>query len=252
MAGLTYIYCVVANRSHPTMSRRPRGVPGLARPRLLELGRGLWAVVADAPAAQFSAGAINGKLADLDWVSRAALAHEAVVESFITARAVLPMKLFTIFSSDERALENLHERRAHIDAALKRVAGHQEFGVRVRLVREAARPSAVRRAPASGVAYLRGKKSQRDATSERAVRAREVVAELFDRLAVHASLARRRAASELPADGGPLLLDAAFLIPRGRARRFAAAVASRARTLSPQGYGITMTGPWPPYSFMQE
>jgi hypothetical protein len=78
------------------------------------------------------------------------------------------------------------------------------------------------------------------------------VADLYDQLAAVASASRRRAASEMPADRGPLLLDAAFLVPRSRAKRFSAAVRSQAKLLVPQGYGVSLSGPWPPYSFVQE
>jgi hypothetical protein len=96
------------------------------------------------------------------------------------------------------------------------------------------------------------KKAQRDATAELAVRARDIVADLYDRLAAVASAARRRAATEMPAQGGPLLLDAAFLVPRSRAKRFNAAVRAQTKRLVPQGYAIALSGPWPPYSFMQD
>jgi Gas vesicle synthesis protein GvpL/GvpF len=253
---LTYVYCVVADTKRPSTAKRPKGLPRLSRVRLLEVDRGaMWAVVADAPADKYSARAINAGLTDLEWVSRAAVAHEAVVESFLGAVAVLPMKLFTLFTSDARALEHIADRRGQIDRALKRVAGHDEWGVRVVLDRARAVSGAVRagRTPAkSGAGYLTRKKAQHQATAELAQRAREVVADLYDRLAAQAAVARRRSASEMPAQRGPLLLDAAFLVPRTRARRFGATVASQAKTLTREGYGVTLSGPWPPYSFMQD
>src|SRR4051812_15254622 len=101
--------------------------------RLLDVDRGLWLVVADAPLSQYGGEIINRKLSDLDWVSRAAVAHEGVVESFIDQRAVLPMKLFTIFTSDERALEQVRTDRRRVNLLVKRVAHHLEWGVRVTL-----------------------------------------------------------------------------------------------------------------------
>ncbi len=53
--------------------------------------------------------------------------------------------------------------------------------------------------------------------------------------------------------GGPLLLDAVFLVPRARAVSVPEARRpERRRTLARQGYGLTMTGPWPPYTFVQD
>jgi hypothetical protein len=229
--------------------------PGAARARPSAGGLAQWLVVADAPLDRYGEHAINRGLSDLDWVSRAAVAHEAVVESFISAPALLPMKLFTIFTSDARAVEDVRRNRGQIQAALERVVGRLEWGVRVMLdPRQADRSStgkARRRAPHSGAAYLAQKKAQRDATTELASRAPEVIAELYDRLAAVASRSTRRAAGELPARAGQLLLDAAFLVPRSRGGPFRAAVARQAKRLAPQGYAVLLSGPWPPYSFMK-
>ena len=54
---------------------------------------------------------------------------------FIAAPAVVPMKLFTIFTSDARALDHIARERSRIDAVLKRVTNHLEWGVRVVLDR---------------------------------------------------------------------------------------------------------------------
>jgi hypothetical protein len=254
-APLTYVYCLVSNRTPPSTTRRPKGPAGLGRVRLVPLENRLWAVVADAPADAYNEHAINDRLGDLDWVSRAAVAHEAVIESFAGASAVLPMKLFTLFTSDARAVEDLRKQRPHIDAALKRVSGHDEWGIRVTLDRARAVSGAghvPRRATTTGAGYLQRKKAQRDAGVELAARAREVIADLYDRLAAEATLARRRAASELPAQGGPLLLDAAFLVRRSRARRFRSRAAAQAKQLAPNGYAVSLSGPWPPYTFVQD
>jgi hypothetical protein len=104
----------------------------------------------------------------------------------------------------------------------------------------------------SGRAYLTLKKAQRDAAAERARRARETVAALYDRLVRRSRAARRRSTAESPAQGGPLLLDAAFLVPRPQSRSFGALVARESRALARDGYDLAVTGPWPPYSFVQE
>jgi hypothetical protein len=178
-----------------------------------------------------------------------------VVEQFINAKAVLPMKLFTLFSSDQRARDHIVDERRRIDAVLKRVAKRVEWGVRVVLdrskalaTRRAAKPAAV----STGVSYLAHTKGERDAASELATRARTVVTELYDDLAKSAALARHRPASEVPVQGGPLLLDAAFLVPQSKSSRFRTLAERRARALSPSGYRVTVSGPWPPYSFIQE
>jgi hypothetical protein len=227
--------------------------------RLLEVDpeANLHLAVSDVPLRRYGEDAIQRGLSDLDWVSRAAVAHESVIEYFIDADAVLPMKLFTIFTSDERAVAHIRADRQRIASLVKRLANHHEWGVRVVLAptragtarRPAAQPVTDR---ASGVAYLTRKKAQRDAARELAERAKATVAELYDRLAARARLSKRRVPGELPVQGGPLLLDAAFLVPRSRTGSFRALAAREARTLARDGYGVTLTGPWPPYTFIQD
>jgi hypothetical protein len=254
----TYAYCVVSNRARPRLARAVRGLPGMGPLRVLEVDLGLFLVVADAPLALYGEQAISRGLGDLDWVSRAAVAHETVVESFIEASAILPMKLFTLFASDERAVAHVRSERRRIMAAATRVANHHEWGVRVIFdaSRAAQRAAAAARSggngKASGRAYLAQKKAQRDAGVERAELARATVAALYDRMAARATEARRKSPGDLPAQGGPLLLDAAFLVRRSRAKAFQALAAREAKALARGGYGLTLTGPWPPYSFVQD
>lgn len=254
IALATYVYCLIAGRVRPKTRVAP-GLAGTGPVRLIDVagqGRGLktWLAVTDAPLALYGEDAINRHLSDLDWVSRAAVAHEAVVESFIEQPAVLPMKLFTIFTNDARALSHLQSERRRVDSLIARVAGQHEWGVRVTLDLKAQK-----RGPAvfrSGVDYLSAKKRHRDRSAELVKNARETIAELYDRLEDRAAGAKRRAASELPVQGGPLLMDAAFLVPRSRSASFRALVARQSNALAAQGYHVTLSGPWPPYSFVQD
>ena len=49
-----------------------------------------------------------------------------------------------------------------------------------------------------------------------------------------------------------MLLDAAFLVPRARSATFKALAARESKALARHGYGLTVTGPWPPYTFVQD
>ncbi len=270
MAGTgTYVYCLIASPRRPVRRRVSSGLPGAGPVRLLPVdtapssrtaarrgpaGLGRWLVVADAPLARYGEAALNQNMANLDWVSRAAVAHEAVIEGFRSAQAVLPMKLFTIFTSDARAVEHIVAERDQINRLIARVAQREEWGVRVVLDRATAvsgGDSPKRAGGPTGVAYLARKKAARDATAELERRAKKVVRDVYGALGNQSDEAKRRVASEMPASGGPLLLDAAFLVPRGRAAKFRSAVGRQARTLGPHGYRISLSGPWPPYSFLQ-
>jgi hypothetical protein len=252
--SVTYVYCLVAADRRPRLRASVSGVPGAGPVRLLEVAGGLFMAVAEVPADRYNESAISSGLSNLDWISRIAVAHEAVVESFASAIAVLPMKLFTIFTADDRAIANMRAQRSRIAALVKRVAHHQEWGVRVAMDRARASAALSKKPPSragTGASYLAQKKAQRDASRELRSRARETVAGLFDRLASGSRDAKRRSSSELPVQTGPLLLDAAFLVPRSHALRFRKSAAREAKALARQGYDLTVTGPWPPYTFVQ-
>jgi hypothetical protein len=258
----TYVYCLVVADRRPALRRRFARLPGAGPVRLLDLGGGRWLVAADAPLNQYGEQPINRRLSDLDWVARAAMAHEAVIEAFIDERAVLPMKLFTIFSGDERALDHIRADRRRIDALVKRVTDQLEWGVRVKLDRArrngpSPRPARSRtRTPARsgdvGLRYLLGKKAQRDAAAGVTRRARGTVAKFYDRLSGRSRLSARRSESEMPLRNTPVLLDAAFLVPRSRTAKFHALAAREARRLGRLGLDVSLSGPWPPYTFIND
>src|SRR5438045_457998 len=133
-AKATYVYCAVQARRKPDLRRAPAGLPGLGQHRLLDGGGDLWLVVADAPVSRYGEASIQRGLRKLSWLSRCAVAHEAVVEHFLRAPAVVPMKLFTIFENDFRALAEIGRKRQQLDRSMRRVAGRREWGVRIRAV----------------------------------------------------------------------------------------------------------------------
>jgi hypothetical protein len=257
MSEATYLYGLLRGPSEPSLAGAPPGLQGLGPLRLLSLDAGLWLLAASAPLPEFSAGEIDERLRDLDWVSACALAHEAVVEHFRAAPALLPMKLFTLFASDERALAELRGRRESLERVLDRVAGRVEWGVRVRLDEARAREAVAAEfrqsaAAGSGTSFLLRKKQEQEATRNLAGRLRTDVDAAWAELEAAAGEALRREPATAPEEGGKLLLDAAFLVAAGREAEFEAVVERCAARLAPRGCEVTLSGPWPPYHFIQE
>ena len=73
----------------------------------------------------------------------------------------------------------------------------------------------------------------------------------YKTLALRATAARRRTLAAQPDAGGRLFLDAAFLVASRRSADFSARAASLARPLRADGLNLQLTGPWPPYSFVE-
>jgi hypothetical protein len=251
-ASVTYAYCVIASRARLKVAGLPAGVPGGDPPRAVAVREGVWLVAADVPLSVYGEPALRENLRDLDWVSGVAVGHEAVVEHFTRLRTatVLPMKLLTLFSSDEKATDELLRRRKPIDAAMRRIDGCEEWGVRVFALpaRAAGRPPAA--APQTGAGFLAARKAARDAAKEDRTRALQTADRAYEVLA-----GRARAATQRPKGGpgsNPPLLEAAFLVPRASLLEFKAAAKEQAARCASAGAQMTVTGPWPAYNFVGE
>ena len=246
----TYVYCIVAASSAPPAPGAITGLPGTGPVRALEVRPGRYLIVSDVPIGEFDEASLAAKLADLDWVSRAAVAHESVNEAFMTADAVVPMKLLTLFTSDERALDEVRKGWKRVEGVIKRLSKAQEFGVRL-VFDETRAPQATLDSTASGRNYLQAKRQQHAASTKQAETMKKTAGDVIKALRPMARDVQKRSVTEPPESRSRLLLDAAFLVPRAKADRFRKSVEGRAKKIAPAGYALQLSGPWPPYSFVE-
>jgi len=200
------------------------------------------------PAIQTS---LHATLRDVQWVTEVAVAHESVVEFFArqAGATVIPMKLFTMFSSEKRAVSETRARLRDIEDVVSRIAGCEEWGVRITYQPSAPSRPGRQAKSASGTAFLEAKKAARDAAQRSIGTATEEAEAAYTTLAAMAREAKRR--QDTPAGAtAPPLIDAAFLVPAAGRSRFRAAVKKLAAA-STDGTHITLTGPWPSYNFVQ-
>jgi hypothetical protein len=250
---LTYVFGLVRSTRKPNTARLVAGLPGAGELRVEAAWPQTWLIAASVPARDYAADALAKGMQNLDWVARRAMAHETVIEHFLSAPAVLPMQLFTLFTSDERALEHVRADRRRIDRILRRIERQHEWGVRLTWDEKAVRDLAAARgakAPATGAAYLSHKRDLRDVTRVQLVEAKAEANRLFRAMTKEATDARRRTSLERAAAGSRLLLDAAFLVPVKRATAFRAALRKQTRAFQSPGIVVSVTGPWPPYNFI--
>jgi Gas vesicle synthesis protein GvpL/GvpF len=210
-------------------------------------------VVADVPADSFEAKAVEARLSDLDWVSRCGAAHHAVPDALIESHAVIPLRLFTLFSTEAKARSTFRKSKARIGKALARVKGRQEWVLRIGrpdpgkvVSRTEARTIPSHRGDGkTGTSFLQAKAGVKRDRSERARRVATEAARVFERLD---ALADASTARPIP-PGTNLLLDAAFLIAKRRTAALQRTLTEQAQVLLDDGCQISLTGPWPPYSF---
>lgn len=177
--------------------------------------------------------------------------HEEIVESLMATAAVLPMRWGTVLPGERRLFAVLEVHYAAFVAALERVRGRVELGLRVLWNADVRRPPSA--APASegegcsaatpGRQYLMARvEEDRRAQAERQ-RATGVAEE------IHGPLAGLAAESVREVLLTPrMLLAAAYLVDRERVdavRAQADALAAAFPVLR-----FLLTGPWPPYHFV--
>jgi hypothetical protein len=244
-----YVYCLVERATRPALTRVAVGLAGASAIETIEIADRLWAVTSQVPRRIYDTEPLAGRLKDINWVADAGVAHEAVVERVVrlSGATVVPMKLFTLFSSPERAQADLRAREHDIRTVIDRIRGCQEWWVRISP--PAPRPAAGGGRPVSGTAFLTAKKRMRDqaqAHAQAAVTAAEAAYSALARLAREAE--RREAPREAAT---PPLLDATFLVRAAAAAKFRAAVRRAAVACRAAGATLLLTGPWPAYSFVQ-
>jgi hypothetical protein len=271
-ANVTYVYCVVRAARRPAVAGQLEPLPGAGAPRVVLLAAKTWLIVADVPTRAFGQDALNKRLQDVDWMSRCGVAHQAVIEAFLGSDAVVPMTLFTIFANDARALAEVKKDAARLEASLDRVAGHVEWVVRVLrgdaaavaaagtdggTAAAGAGSSATRArdagaSPRSGREFLQAKVNQRQAARRAAEEMSAAVRALFTALSdVADEVSDRTEALTASALGSSALLDAACLVGRREEPRFEQAARRMAQPLADRGFRVSVTGPWPCYSFVE-
>jgi hypothetical protein len=147
--------------------------------------------------------------------------HHDVVREAFRHGVVLPMRFATMFTDDEAARQLLRTCHDEAVANLDALAGHREWGVRIRRSNTA---------PAKGISgadYLALRRRERGGGDQ-----------VHQRLAGHASRSVVRPA------GPEFGLDAVYLVPASAENGFLAEVD---RIDDP----VETTGPWPPYSFSE-
>jgi hypothetical protein len=251
-ATVVYLYCVVRAARKPSLARVPAGLAGGTRPEAHRLAGSLWLITADVPLDLYGPEHLEARLRDLDWVAATAIAHESVVEHFARRRGavVVPTKLFTMFSSMDKARGELGQGRATIERVMTQIAGSEEWGIRIAR-RPGATPAVAGRTsrPASGAAFLTARKNARDAAVRVRAAALEAAETAFNRLSRHARDARRRERRQEPGTNPPVL-EAAFLVAAGARAPFKAEARRQAAACAVAGAELILTGPWPAYNFV--
>lgn len=231
-------------------------------------GGGVGALVSRLPREAYAAAEVERHSGDVAWLSPRAMAHDRVLTWAQEHGGVIPLPMFSLWGSDEALSGALTSRAPGLLRVFERVAGADEFGVRVyrrdaamlegggldELDPEIARLRLEANAAPPGQRYLIERKIADQAKHALRSASHRLAKQVFDDLRPLArdALARPLVPEAARATEATLVLNGAFLVDRTRLDEFRAAVGARVRQYQPRGLTFDFTGPWPPYNFVSE
>jgi hypothetical protein len=231
-----YLYGIT--RAIPSGLELSAGVDGASAVESL-LCAGLTCWVSRVDANEYAA-RLSENMENLDWLAAASVRHQRVVAAIAAATDILPGRFGTVFVSERSLQADVRDRKASLLSALRRIAGTEEWGVKVFLTKPAKAAAVV---AASGKDYLRRKAMQverrREADPEVKLLQRELA----------------RIASDSTGGGNvsggqrELEWHGSYLLRRNRRQKFQQTL-RRFATRWQDSRRIEATGPWPPYSFV--
>src|SRR5687768_7810913 len=92
---------------------------------------GVSAVFTRVSADEFSQEVIDRRAGDLEWLGAIGYRHQDVVSDLMKRTGIVPLRAFTLFSSDEALRSYLHEHAEMLSRVLERLDGKQEWTLRV-------------------------------------------------------------------------------------------------------------------------
>lgn len=251
--NVLYVYAVTRDAADPHVD----GVDGTRRFGTVTSG-GISAVYTAVDAEAFSQEAIDARAGDLEWLGAIGYRHQDVVSDLMKHTAIVPLRAFTLFSSEEALRGYLQEQREMLGRLLDRLDGKQEWTLRVEFEPARWSESLTSRvaslrdlqneiaAAAPGKAFLLRKKLDDEKKKASHTAEQEVVAEIERRIAEQLrceSLAETRERR----DGAFPQIN--VLLNRDEEAALQELHVEMLARYEPEGVTLGLTGPWPPYTF---
>lgn len=253
MQSILYVYAVTRDAVLPEVD----GVDGTRVFGVTSID-GISAVFTRVSAEEFSQDVIDRRAGDLEWLGAIGYRHQAVVAELMKLTAIVPLRAFTLFSSEEAVRSYLHTNHDLLQKVLARLDGKQEWTLRIELEPSLWHATLPRRvaalrdlqsdidAAAPGKAFLLKKKLHDETKRASHAAEQELVAEVekvvLEKLACETvSETRERRDGAFP--------QINVLLNRDEESVLQELHATMNERYASEGVTLGLTGPWPPYSF---
>jgi hypothetical protein len=224
----------------------------------------LAAIVSRVPLDEFGAAPLRENLNDLTWLERVAREHEGVLDRALAQSTIVPLRLCTIYESEQTVREMLEQEHDSLAEALDLLAGREEWAVK--LIADGDRLADAARARSTEATALEDELGARTGGGAYMLRRRlerhvrdavdSLAAELADEVHAELQSASRDAVvlppqnPELSGHSGTMLLNGAYLVDSERVDSLRELVGGLQERHGALGVQVELTGPWPPYNFL--
>lgn len=209
----------------------------------------------------FSQEAIDSHAGDLEWLGGIGYRHQAIVAELMRETALIPLRAFSLFSSEPALREYLEKNAQTFTGMLDRLDGKREWTLRVEFDPQrwseslTSRVDALRQlaaeieTAASGKAFLLRKKLE-DAKKSASKEAEQQIVSEIEKVVLDRLRCETVAESRQQRSGAFPQIN--ILINRDEESRLQEVQRELNDRYSGEGVTAALTGPWPPYSFVGE
>ncbi len=242
-APALYLYAISRSPENGIPGISAEGIDGAASIEAVRCGS-FWCWISRVAKVEF-ADELPDRMQDLEWLATTGLRHQRAVAEISKHLTILPARFGTVFLTEESLTQHSKQRKKALEQAFERVADADEWGIKV----FAAPKQLARSLPkaASGSDYLKRKAEllQPRTAGKLDDEVKEFVAALT-KFSAAASPGGKASA------GQPgLVWHGSFLIRRSDRKKLESALKKYAGSWK-NTRRIDCSGPWPPYSFVEE
>jgi hypothetical protein len=230
--------------------------------RLLQ-HEGLIAIISRVPRSNFGGDSLNEMMKDGAWVRNMVRAHAGVLEQFNGRGTVVPLRFGTICGNEAGVRGMLDAQQDRLQEALQRLEGKQEWGLRMyrdldrlsqQLEQSQEKVEDSLNHISKGVApFIKAEVEGLDESKQDALElvTQNCVKRCHDALGGHTEATADKALLAGTTEGkGEMIANTAFLVQVEQEEAFCLAIDELAERYAELGFVFELTGPWPPYHFV--
>jgi Gas vesicle synthesis protein GvpL/GvpF len=191
----------------------------------------------------------NGDPAAQRWLTDRLLEHEHVMEAFVATGPVFPLGFGVLLADPATLRDAVAPHLPTLSDFFASAAGRQEWCLKFYIREDAPRRGEMAKAAPTGLDYLAARRALPERLAARESAARDFVGATLAGLGQYCEGLLERNAGTAPGKGLRLLANVALLIRASEREALLTAVNDLMAPAASEGLELTLTGPWPLYSF---